>query len=135
MGCVPAEPTAVSPDGRNLPPNRFRVERPGAVFRLPNSFGRGKITDMETVTNTTTALNQLLEPLSQTLGVEAALSISGLKIDPAIQTRIEELADRCNEGLLTEAERAEYSGYVEGAEILALIKSKARRYLASHVAG
>lgn len=90
---------------------------------------------METVTNTTTALNQLLEPLSQTLGVEAALSISGLTIDPTIQARIEELADRCNEGLLTEAERAEYLGYVEGAEILALIKSKARRYLASHVAG
>ena len=87
---------------------------------------------METVTNQTTALNQLLEPLSQTLGFEAARSIIGLTIDPAIQDRIEELAERCNEGLLTEAERAEYMGYVEGAEILALIKSKARRYLASH---
>ena len=103
-------------------------------MKLPNFFGRDKISDVETVTNTTTALNQMLEPLSQTLGVEAAKSITGLQIDPAIQARIEELADRCNEGLLTEAERAEYSGYVEGAEILALIKSKARRYLASHVA-
>ena len=90
---------------------------------------------METVTNTTTALNQLLEPLSRTLGVEAARSLTVLQIDPAIQARIEELADRCNEGLLTESERAEYSGYVEGAEILALIKSKALRYLASHSAG
>jgi hypothetical protein len=83
---------------------------------------------METATN---ALSRLLEPLSRSLGVEAAMSLVGLRIDPAIQARIEELADRCNEGLLTEAERAEYSGYVEGAEILALIKSKARRYLAS----
>ena len=88
--------------------------------------------DMGTVMNHSTALNQLLEPLSQTLGVEAARSITSLTIDPAIQARIEELADRCNQGLLTESERAEYSGYVEGAEILALIKSKARRYLASH---
>lgn len=85
---------------------------------------------METVTNTTTALSRLLEPLSQTLGVEAAKAITGLQIDSAVQSRIEELAGRCNEGLLTETERAEYSGYVEGAEILALIKSKANRYLA-----
>ena len=89
---------------------------------------------METVTNSTTALNQLLEPLSHTLGAEAARSIAGLQIEPAVQSRIEELAGLCNEGLLTEAERAEYSGYVEGAEILALIKSKARRYLATHAA-
>ena len=87
---------------------------------------------METVTNTTTALNLLLEPLSQTLGVEAARSISSLKIDRTIQARIEELADLCNEGLLTDEQRLEYSGYVEGAEILALIKSKAHRYLANH---
>jgi predicted transcriptional regulator len=87
---------------------------------------------METVTNTSTALNQLLEPLSHTLGVEAARALTRLQIDPTIQARIEELADLCNEGVLSEAERAEYSGYVEGAEILALIKSKARRYLANH---
>ena len=104
----------------------------GLRLVLPSVLGRDKLDDMETVTNTTTALNQLLEPLSRTLGFEAARSISGLRIDPAIQARIEELADRCNEGLLTEAERVEYSGYVEGAEILALIKSKAHRYLEGH---
>ena len=102
------------------------------AFELANAFGCDRLEDMETVTNTTTALNQLLEPLSQTLGVDAARSLAGLQIDPAIQARIEELADRCNEGLLTEAERAEYAGYVEGAEILAIIKSKARRYLANY---
>ncbi len=105
------------------------------ILALPDGPGRDKLGDMETVTSTTTALNRLLEPLSRTLGVEAARSIAGLQIEPSIQARIEELADRCNEGLLTDAERAEYSGYVEGAEILALIKSKARRYLATHAAG
>jgi predicted transcriptional regulator len=101
---------------------------------LAKLLGCDKLDTMETVTNPTTALNQLLEPLSRTLGVEAARSIASLQIEPEIQARIEELADLCNEGLLSEAERAEYSGYVEGAEILALIKSKARRYLASHAA-
>jgi hypothetical protein len=43
-----------------------------------------------------------------------------------------ELAERSNEGLLTEDERAEYDSYVEGAEILSLIKLKANRYLIVH---
>jgi predicted transcriptional regulator len=101
-------------------------------MELAQGPGRDKLAVMETVTNTTSALNQFLEPLSRTLGVEAARSIAALQIEPAIQARIEELAERCNEGILDESERAEYSAYVEGAEILALIKSKARRYLATH---
>jgi hypothetical protein len=104
-------------------------------LRLAKRLGPGKLNGMETVTRMTTALDLILEPLSRTLGVEAARSLVGLQIDPAIQDRIETLADLCNEGLLTEADRAEYDGYVEGAEILALLKLKARRYLASHGEG
>ena len=54
---------------------------------------------------------------------------SSQRIAPDIQARIEELADRCNQGQLTEPERVEYDGYVEGAEIVSLIKLKARRFL------
>ncbi len=82
--------------------------------------------------NTATALNQLLEPLSQSLSVDGAKAIADLRIAPKIQARIEELADLCNEGRLSDSERDEYESYVEGAEILALIKLKARRYLANH---
>ncbi len=84
---------------------------------------------MEPTTITQSALDRLLDPLSRSLSPEAARSIVGLAIEPEILDRIDELAERCNEGLLTEAERAEYAGYVEGAEILALIKLKARRSL------
>jgi hypothetical protein len=85
---------------------------------------------MDTLTATTsTALNQMLEPLSRSLSVEAAQNILALAIDPALQARIQDLADRSNEGLLSEAEKAEYRGLVEGAEILSLIKLKARRLL------
>ncbi len=75
------------------------------------------------------ALDRMLDPLSGCLNFEAAERIVALRIDPDIQSRIEELAGRCNEGRLTEDERAEYDSYVEGAEILSLIKLKARRYL------
>jgi hypothetical protein len=76
-----------------------------------------------------TALDRMLDPLSDCLDDEVARRIIALRIAPDIQARIEELADRCNEGQLTEAERAEYDGYVEGAEIVSLIKLKARRFL------
>ena len=53
---------------------------------------------------TITALDRMLEPLSDCLNVEAAQRIVELRIGPDIQTRIAELADRSNEGLLTEDE-------------------------------
>jgi len=84
--------------------------------------------------NSTTALNRLLEPLSQSLSVEAAQQLLGFRIDPAVQDRIDELADRCNEGLLTEDERAEYESYVEGIGLINLLMAKARRVLSSKLA-
>ena len=81
---------------------------------------------METLATTTSdALSQILEPLSRCLSIEAARAIVALKIDEATQARIQDLADRSTEGLLTDQERAEYRGLVEGAEILALLKLKA----------
>lgn len=79
-----------------------------------------------------TALARMLDPLCDCLNTEVAQRIVALRIAPDIQTRIEELADRSNDGLLTEAERAEYDGYVEGAEIVSLIKLRARRFLMEH---
>jgi hypothetical protein len=81
---------------------------------------------------TTTALDRIPDPLGECLSIEVARRIVEVRIEPDIQARIEELAALCNEGMLTEAERAEYDSYVEGAEILSLIKLKARRYLVAH---
>lgn len=82
--------------------------------------------------STTNALDRILDPLSDCLNAEVAQRIVELRIEPDIQARIEQLADLCNEGLLTEAERAEYDSFVDGAEILSLIKLKAHRYLVAH---
>ena len=82
---------------------------------------------MQTATEpTTSALNQLLDPLSRSLGDEAAQQILALHIDPEVQARIDFLADRCNEGLLTDAERAQYKGYVDGISLINILKAKAR---------
>jgi hypothetical protein len=74
----------------------------------------------------------MLESLARTLSVEAARSLQAIELDPSIQARIDELAELCNEGRLSDIERTEYQSYVEGAEILSLLKLKARRYLREH---
>ena len=44
---------------------------------------------------------------------------------------VDYLADRCNAGLLTLEERAEYSNYVSFGTFVAVLKSKARQLLAN----
>ena len=53
-----------------------------------------------------------------------------LHIDEKVQSRVDELAARCNEGQLTPGERAEYEAYVQASTLIGILQSKARRALA-----
>ena len=87
---------------------------------------------MQPATETTTsALNQLLEPLTRMLSSDAAQQILALRIDPAVQARIDDLADRCNDGALTVPERSEYEDYVEAISLINILKAKARRVVSA----
>jgi len=98
--------------------------QPGRVY--------GILDFMQPATETTTsALNQLLEPLGRSLSSEAAQQILAFRIDPAVQARIDDLADRCNEGALTAPERTQYEGYVEGISLINILKAMARRVLSA----
>jgi hypothetical protein len=79
----------------------------------------------------TSALNRLLEPLIRSLGPDAARRILAFRIDTSVQARIDDLADRGNEGLLTHPEKAEYEGYVAESSLINIIKAKARRVLSA----
>jgi len=46
--------------------------------------------------------------------------------DDALQIRIDELANKCNEGTLTPDEVAEYDSYVHGMGVVAILQAKAR---------
>jgi hypothetical protein len=74
-------------------------------------------------------LDRLLEPFADCLSPDVAARIADLRADEEIQDRIDYLADRANEGLLTEAERDEYSGYVHAIDVIAVIQAKARAML------
>jgi len=55
--------------------------------------------------------------------VEAVLSF---RAAPDLQARIDELAGKSTEGQLTEAERAEYAGYVRANKFVATLQRQAR---------
>jgi len=75
-------------------------------------------------------MDEMLEPLTQALTPDSARLLADLKAPPAVQARVDELATKCNEGELTERERADYEKYVRVGNLFALIKAKAKRVLA-----
>ncbi len=76
-------------------------------------------------------LDLMLDPVSRCLDAEAARRLLDVRLDPAVQERVDVLAEKANEGLLTEPERAEYEAYINTDEFISILKLKARRYLAS----
>lgn len=79
----------------------------------------------------TPILDRLLEPVSRCLTPEAARQLVALRADPQVQERIDLLADRCTEGLLTADEREEYETYVRAIHIISILQAKARKLLAN----
>ena len=79
---------------------------------------------------TATVLDEFLDPLSRCLDAESARRVLALGVSAAVQDRVDTLAERANEGLLTDEERAEYEALVNAEDFLAILKLKARRQLA-----
>jgi hypothetical protein len=77
-----------------------------------------------------TVIDRLIGPLSDCLTPESARRILALKADKKLQAKVSHLAERCNQGLLTPQEQAEYTVYVKFGTFIAILKSKARRLLA-----
>ena len=79
-----------------------------------------------------TVLDGLLDPLSRCLNVESARRVVELRVAPPVQERIDTLAQRANEGLLTDDERAEYEAVINAADFISILKLKARQHLLSN---
>lgn len=76
-------------------------------------------------------LDLMLDPVSRCLDAESARRLLDLRMDPTVQERVDELAEKANEGLLTEPERAEYEAYINTDDFISILKLKARRHLAA----
>lgn len=77
----------------------------------------------------TPVLDRLLAPVGDCLNRESASALVRLRADPEAQARVSELATKCNEGMLTAEERAEYEAYVWASSIIAVLQAKARALL------
>jgi hypothetical protein len=82
------------------------------------------------VISETAAFERGIRPVLDVLS-DKAKAILQLKADAELQARIEELAGKSNEGVLTDTERAEYEGYVRANKFVAILKRQARQMIAS----
>jgi hypothetical protein len=71
-------------------------------------------------------LDLMLDPVSRCFDTDSAKRLLDLRIDPAVQERVDVLASKANEGLLTEAEKAEYEACINTDDFISILKLKAR---------
>lgn len=79
-------------------------------------------------------LEQMLDPVTRCFTPDVARRLVELRASPAAQARIAELAEKCNEGELSAAERDEYEAYVAAGNLIAILQAKARRLLSEQTA-
>jgi len=76
-----------------------------------------------------TLLERMIDPIGRVLTPEAAKEIVNLRADKETQHRIDQLADKCNEGTLTSEERTEYQEFISMFNVLTVLQSRARTIL------
>ncbi len=71
----------------------------------------------------------LVESFAQILTPDRARLILNLRAGDLEQARVDELAQKANQGTLTPEEGAEYDGYIRFGTRIGILQAKARRYL------
>ncbi len=79
--------------------------------------------------STSTLLWPFVDPLVAALTPEVAARIVDLRADAKLQARLDVLAEKSNEGQLTEEEREEYNRYIWAIDFISLVQAKARTLL------
>ena len=80
----------------------------------------------------TALVDKLLDPFAQCLDAESAKRVIEFGIAPAVQQRVNALAERANDGALTDDERTDYEALITAADFIAILKLKAQRRLTSN---
>lgn len=75
------------------------------------------------------AFDRAVAPVFRLLTREQTLQIADFHGDTELQDRIQILAEKANEGRLSDEERSEYEGYAQANKFIAVLKAKARRML------
>jgi hypothetical protein len=73
------------------------------------------------------AFERAIRPLMRRMLSGKIDAILEFRAPVKLKAHIAELAEKCTEGALTKAERAEYAGYVRANKFVAIFKREARR--------
>ena len=79
--------------------------------------------------STAEILQQILDPFAECLTADAARKIVALRADPEMQAHIDGLAEKANEGTLTDEERADYEKFRATFHVVTMMQSRARKFL------
>jgi hypothetical protein len=94
------------------------------VFAIGNPFGYNR--RMATLNY----LDRLLEPVTDAFTMDFARRIADLRIDDELQAEIDVLRRKANDGTLSPEQDAAYKDFVEALDVMSIILSKARQFLA-----
>ena len=83
----------------------------------------------------TTILDELLDPLAESFTPEVAKRVAEYRADPKTQALLDDFAERANEGSLTDVEKEQYHFYIRTLDLIAILKAKAKQFLASKHSG
>jgi hypothetical protein len=81
---------------------------------------------------TSSAVDGLWESLIRCLDAESARRLLEFRISDSIQQRVNVLAERANEGILTPNEQSEYDAVINASNLITILKLKAQRALESN---
>lgn len=74
-------------------------------------------------------LDQFLEPLTEAFTPETARMFANLRANAQLQARVDHLARKVADGTITPGEEAEYKAIIDAADLISILRLKARRFL------
>lgn len=75
------------------------------------------------------SFDRLLAPLGKQFSPELARALVDLQADDQLQEHMEDLADRCTAGTLSNEQQEEYESLVSASALISALKAQARRQL------
>ena len=82
--------------------------------------------------STTSYLDRFLEPVTVAFTPELARTLVSLRADDELQAEIEILRRKASDGTLAPDEEVAYRDIVDAIDVISILQSKARRFLARH---
>lgn len=82
--------------------------------------------------STVSYLDRFLEPVTDAFTPELARQLVDLRADEELQAEVAVLRRKAEQGTLSDDEEAAYKDFVEAVDVISIIQSKARRFLAQH---